>query len=156
MKTLLCLLLLLNLNIFAKDEHHDHDHHHHDEEKTKKSLDAHEHGMSILNIVQDKNNISFEFEMPGFDVVGFEYKAKKKEDIKKVRSALNIMSNYNNMIIISDEAKCKEDVISQMSTFSRYPESEHLKISKSTPKKAAKAFLQLFITKILATFTKDN
>ena len=46
--------------------------------------------------------------MPGFDVVGFEYKAKK-EDIKKVRSALNIMSNYNNMIIISDEAKCKEE-----------------------------------------------
>ena len=28
--------------------------------------------------------LSFEFEMPGFDVVGFEYKAKKKEDIKKV------------------------------------------------------------------------
>ena len=35
-------------------------------------------GMSILNIVQDKK-ISFEFEMPGFDVVGFEYKAKKKK-----------------------------------------------------------------------------
>ena len=63
--------------------------------------------MSILNIVQDKK-ISFEFEMPGFDVVGFEYKAKK-EDIKKVRSALNIMSDYKNMIIISDEAKCKEE-----------------------------------------------
>ncbi|MDC3024037.1 DUF2796 domain-containing protein [Alphaproteobacteria bacterium] len=109
MKTLLCLLLLLNLNIFAKDEHHDHDHHHHDEEKAKKSLDAHEHGMSILNIVQDKKKISFEFEMPGFDVVGFEYKAKKKEDIKKVRSALSIMSDYKNMIIISDEAKCKEE-----------------------------------------------
>ena len=91
MKFLLYLFLLINLTVLAEDDHHDHNHHHNEEKETTKSLSAHEHGVSVLNIVQDLNSISFEFEMPGFDVVGFEYKAKKKEDIKKVRNALNIL-----------------------------------------------------------------
>ena len=111
MKLLICLCLLINMAIFAEDEHHDHDHHHHKEEakKDKQSLSAHEHGVSVLNIVQDKNRLSFEFEMPGFDVVGFEYKAKKKDDIKKVRNALNVLSNYKNMIVITAAANCEEE-----------------------------------------------
>ena len=111
MKLLICLCLLINMAIFAEDEHHDHDHHHHKEEgkKNKQSLSAHEHGVSVLNIVQDMNRLSFEFEMPGFDVVGFEYKAKKKDDIKKVRNALNVLSNYKNMIVIPAEANCEEE-----------------------------------------------
>ena len=111
MKLLICLCLLINMAIFAEDEHHDHDHHHHKQEgkKNKKSLSAHEHGVSVLNIVQDMNRLSFEFEMPGFDVVGFEYKAKKKDDIKKVRNALNVLSNYKNMVAIPAEANCEEE-----------------------------------------------
>ena len=110
MKLLICLCLLINLAIFAEDEHHNHEHHHHKEEKkNKKSLSAHEHGVSVLNVVQDGNNLSFEFEMPGFDIVGFEYKAKKKEDIKKVRNALSILSDYKNMIIIPAEGNCEEE-----------------------------------------------
>ena len=109
MKFLLCFFLLTNLTVLAEDDHHDHNHHHNEEKETTKSLSAHEHGVSVLNIVQDLNSISFEFEMPGFDVVGFEYKAKKKEDIKKVRNALNILSDYQNMIIIPAEAKCEQE-----------------------------------------------
>ena len=36
-------------------------------------------------------------------------KQKKKEDIKKVRNALNILSDYQNMIDMSDEANCKQE-----------------------------------------------
>ena len=79
--------------------------------KNKKSLSAHEHGVSVLNIVQDLNRLSFEFEMPGFDVVGFEYKAKKKDDIKKVKNALNVLSDYKNMIVIPAEANCEKKKI---------------------------------------------
>ena len=110
MKFLLCFFLLTNLTVLAEDDHHDHNHHHNEEKETTKSLSAHEHGVSVLNIVQDLNSISFEFEMPGFDVVGFEYKAKKKEDIKKVRNALNILSDYQNMISIPAEAECEQKV----------------------------------------------
>ena len=103
MKFFISLLLMISFYSFAEDDNHNHDHNHDhtNEESSKKdtkSLDAHVHGVSILNIVQDMKQLSFEFEMPGFDVVGFEYKAKKKEDIKKVRNALGILSDYKNMI----------------------------------------------------------
>ena len=79
MKFIIYLFLSISLYSLAEDDHHNHDHdHHRDEEAKKKSMDAHEHGVSVLNLAQDTNKISFEFEMPGFDVVGFEYKAKKK------------------------------------------------------------------------------
>ena len=107
MKFFTCLLLGISLNSFAAEEHHDHNHDHH-EEKEKISLDAHEHGVSTLNLVQDMKKIAFEFEMPGFDVFGFEYKAKKKEDIKKVKKALNLLSENNNMLEINSEAECKK------------------------------------------------
>ncbi len=112
MKIFLCLLLAISFHSFAEDGHHNHDHSHAKEENSKKdnkSLDAHQHGISILNLVQDMNQLSFEFEMPGFDVVGFEYKAKKKEDIKKVRNALSILSDHNNMINIPARANCKKE-----------------------------------------------
>ena len=111
MKFFISLLLIISFSSFAEDDHHNHDHSHdHSNEeqtkKDKKSLDAHIHGVSVLNLVQDKNQLSFEFAMPGFDVVGFEYEAKKKEDIKKVRNALRILADYNNMISLSLNADC--------------------------------------------------
>ena len=116
MKFFISLLLMISFYSFAEDDHqnhdHDHSHDHTNEEsskKDKKSLDAHVHGVSILNLVQDMKQLSFEFEMPGFDVVGFEYKAKKKEDIKKVRNALGILSDYKNMIDVPANANCKEE-----------------------------------------------
>ena len=114
MKYFISLLLMISFYSFAEDDHHSHDHSHdHTNEesskKDKKSLDAHVHGVSVLNLVQDMKQLSFEFEMPGFDVVGFEYKAKKKEDIKKVRNALSILSDYKNMINVPANANCKEE-----------------------------------------------
>ena len=114
MKFFISLLLMISFYSFAGDDNHNHDHSHDhtNEESSKKdtkSLDSHVHGVSILNIVQDMKQLSFEFEMPGFDVVGFEYKAKKKEDIKKVRNALGILSDYKNMINVPADAKCKEE-----------------------------------------------
>ena len=109
MKYIVILILIISLNCNAEDTDHDHHNEQHKEKTNKKkSLKAHEHGVSILNISQEENNLSFEFEMPGFDVVGFEYKAKKKEDIKKVKNALNIFLDYTNMIKPSVEGKCKK------------------------------------------------
>ncbi len=109
MKYILILILLICFNSFAKEQHHDHDDQHdfhNNETSKKKSLKAHEHGVSILNIAQDENILKFEFEMPGFDVVGFEYEAKKKEDVKKVKNAISILSNYKNMFSLPNEAGC--------------------------------------------------
>ena len=67
----------------------------------KKTLKSHEHGVGVLNIVQEGNTLLVEFEIPGFDILGFEYEAKVEEDIKNVQNALNILSDYKNMIKFS-------------------------------------------------------
>ena len=117
MKILIFLSMLVSLVCFSDnhkhdhhDHHDDHNHQHSDEHKSKKqkSLKSHQHGVGILNIAQEENLLVFEFELPGFDVVGFEYKAKKKDDIKKVKQALSILSDHDNMIEIDNDANCKK------------------------------------------------
>ena len=73
----------------------------------KKSLDTHIHGISTLNVVQEGNTLLFEFEMPGNDVVGFEYEAKEDSDMKKVENAISLLSDYKNMISPSGSGECK-------------------------------------------------
>ena len=110
--------LLFSFNSFSSGKHnHDHDHknekkvkHKHDHDKhdhgKKESLSAHEHGLSKMNIVQDHHKLFIEIEMPGHDVVGFEYKAKTKEDKNKVKEALMLLKNPINVIKIPIKAKC--------------------------------------------------
>ena len=83
---------------------HDHDKHDHDK---KVSLDAHVHGLSVINVVQEKNKVLFDIEMPGFDSVGFEYKAKSQKDKDLVKNALNMLKNPANLFSIPSAANCK-------------------------------------------------
>jgi hypothetical protein len=75
--------------------------------KKKKSLKSHEHGVGVLKIAQENNILFFQFEMPGNDIVGFEYKADKEEDKIKVKNALNILSDYKNMTVPSNNGECE-------------------------------------------------
>ena len=72
----------------------------------KKSLKSHEHGVGILNIAQEDNSLLFEFEIPGFDIVGFEYKAESDEDIEKVAASLRVLSDFKNMLVLPASAEC--------------------------------------------------
>ena len=89
-----------------KHDHDKHDHDKHDHDK-KGSLDAHVHGLSVINVVQEKNKVLFDVEMPGFDTVGFEYKAKSQKDKDLVKNALNTLKNPVNLFSIPSEANCK-------------------------------------------------
>ena len=75
--------------------------------KKKKTIKAHEHGVGVLKIAQENNTLVFDFEIPGSDIVGFEYEAKEEEDVKKVKNALNILYDYNNMILPSGSGECE-------------------------------------------------
>jgi hypothetical protein len=107
MQLILIAFILLNLRAFAEDNHHKHE----DEQTQKASknelIKAHQHGVGILNIAQENSKLIFEFELPGFDIVGFEYKAKKKEDIKKVKQAIKVLSDFSNMISLPTNANCE-------------------------------------------------
>ena len=91
------------------NDKHDHDKHNHDkhDHDKKGSLDAHVHGLSIINVVQEKNKVLFDIEMPGFDTVGFEYKAKSQKDKDLVKNALNMLKNPVNLFSIPSAANCK-------------------------------------------------
>ena len=89
-----------------KHDHDKHDHDKHDHDK-KGSLDAHVHGLSVINVVQEKNKVLFDVEMPGFDTVGFEYKAKSQKDKDLVKNALNMLKNPVNLFSIPSAANCK-------------------------------------------------
>ena len=89
-----------------KHDHDKHDHDKHDHDK-KGSLDAHVHGLSVINVVQENNKVLFDIEMPGFDTVGFEYKAKSQKDKNLVKNALNMLKNPVNLFSIPSEASCK-------------------------------------------------
>jgi len=89
-----------------KHDHDKHDHDKHDHDK-KGSLDAHLHGLSVINVVQEKNKVLFDIEMPGFDTVGFEYKAKSQKDKGLVKNALNMLKNPANLFSIPSAANCK-------------------------------------------------
>ena len=116
---IIIIFILFSFNSFSSGDHkHDHDHkekkvmkkkHDHDkhDHDKKGSLDAHVHGLSIINVVQEKNKVLFDIEMPGFDTVGFEYKAKSQKDKDLVKNALNTLKNPVNLFSIPSEANCK-------------------------------------------------
>ena len=97
--------------------------------KKKKSIKAHEHGVGILNIVQENNTLVFEFEAPGADIVGFEYEAKSDEDKNKIENALNILANYKNIILPSSAGDC-EKVTSNAKVINEGTHSEFISIYK--------------------------
>tara|TARA_A100001035_G_C27596606_1_gene414505 strand:- start:75 stop:668 length:594 start_codon:yes stop_codon:yes gene_type:complete len=116
---IIIIFILFSFNSFSSGDHkHDHDHkekkvmkkkHDHDkhDHDKKGSLDAHVHGLSVINVVQEKNKVLFDIEMPGFDTVGFEYKAKSQKDKDSVKNALNMLKNPVNLFSIPSAANCK-------------------------------------------------
>ena len=116
---IIIIFILFSFNSFSSGNHkHDHDHkekkvmkkkHDHDkhDHDKKGSLDAHVHGLSVINVVQEKNKVLFDIEMPGFDTVGFEYKAKSQKDKDLVKNALNMLKNPDNLFTIPSAANCK-------------------------------------------------
>ena len=106
-KFIILAFILLNMRAFTEDNHHDHKDEQSQKASKNESIKAHQHGVGILNIAQENSKLIFEFELPGFDIVGFEYKAKKKEDIKKVKQAIKVLSDFSNMISLPTNANCE-------------------------------------------------
>ena len=71
-----------------------------------RQVDKHEHGTGELNIAVEGDSIELEFILPGFDVVGFEYKASSETDIAKIRNALMTFKDPDNMFLFPDKAQC--------------------------------------------------
>jgi hypothetical protein len=71
-----------------------------------RQLDAHEHGVSALNIAIDGTTVSMELMAPGADIVGFEYEAKTDADREKIDVAVAALNAPLDLFRMPDAASC--------------------------------------------------
>ncbi|MEM9317504.1 MAG: DUF2796 domain-containing protein [Pseudomonadota bacterium] len=74
-----------------------------------RELDAHEHGVSLLNIAVDGDQVVINLEAPGADIVGFEYEASTAADIAAVDGALATLADPMALFVMPDAAGCVLD-----------------------------------------------
>ncbi len=98
MKLIYTPLLALALPMMAEDGH--------------REMDAHEHGVSKVQIAIEKENIEIHLTAPGADIVGFEYAATSGEDKDAVADAIQKLGQASNLFAFNDEAHCRVSEIS--------------------------------------------
>lgn len=78
--------------------------------ETTREMDAHEHGVGVLNIAIDGTTVAMEFEAPGADIVGFEYEAKSDADLAAIDAAVGTLAAPLDLFVMSDAAGCSVDM----------------------------------------------
>ena len=71
-----------------------------------RQLDAHEHGVGALNIAAEGSDVLMELEVPGADIVGFEYAAKTDADRKAVDAAVATLATPLDLFVLPAAAGC--------------------------------------------------
>ncbi|MEM6421930.1 MAG: DUF2796 domain-containing protein [Pseudomonadota bacterium] len=72
----------------------------------KRALDAHEHGVSLLNIAIEGNTVAMGLESPGADIVGFEHPATTAEDKAAVEAAKATLGDPLALFVTPAAAGC--------------------------------------------------
>lgn len=71
-----------------------------------RQLDAHEHGVGTLNIAMDGPIVEMAFEVPGADIVGFEYAAESAADLAAIDQAIATLSAPLDLFVMPAAAGC--------------------------------------------------
>lgn len=71
-----------------------------------REFEAHEHGVSELNIAIDGHTLTMEIHAPGLDIVGFEYTPQSAKDKAAVEDAVSILSDPARIMTLSAAADC--------------------------------------------------
>jgi hypothetical protein len=72
----------------------------------KRSVDAHEHGASALNIAIEGTKVTIELEAPGNDIVGFEKEAKTDKQKAAVEAAKTKLAAPLELFVMPAAAGC--------------------------------------------------
>lgn len=71
-----------------------------------RQLDAHEHGVGVLNIAAEGSTLLMELRAPGADIVGFEYSPETDADTAAVDGALATLGQPLSLFAIPEAAGC--------------------------------------------------
>ena len=75
-------------------------------EETRRELDAHEHGHGSLTVAIEEGRMHMELEVPGADIVGFEYAPESDEDIAAVEQAKVVLAQPLSLFVLPEAAGC--------------------------------------------------
>lgn len=68
---------------------------------------AHEHGVGLMNIAVETQNVEIELESPGADIVGFEHAAKTSAQKKAIEAAEDKLKDGDRLFAFPSGAKCR-------------------------------------------------
>ncbi|WP_108814144.1 zinc uptake protein ZrgA [Loktanella sp. Alg231-35] len=71
-----------------------------------RQLDAHEHGVSALNMAIDGTTVALELHAPGADIVGFEYAAESDADLAAIDAAITALGAPLDLFVMPQAAAC--------------------------------------------------
>ena len=69
--------------------------------------EAHEHGVGVMNIAIQGNEVEIELELPADNVVGFEHEARTATEKKRVQDAAAKLKKAANVVVLPEGAACK-------------------------------------------------
>lgn len=96
---LLLTSLLITPVASASNEHHHESHRQHT---------AHNHGHSILNLVQEGQNVELIFESPAANIVGFEHNPTNQDEKQLINKALVTLKMGERLFVFSPDAQCTQ------------------------------------------------
>ena len=76
-------------------------------EEQPRQLGAHVHGAGTLNVAIEGNTVSFEFNAPAHDIVGFEHEPSTPEQKATLAAATQTLKNVTEIFAIPQSAGCK-------------------------------------------------
>lgn len=76
-------------------------------EERHREAGPHVHGHGALNIAIENNRVSMELEVPGMDIVGFEHRARTKEQKTALSKAMTQLGNPLTLFKLPPAADCK-------------------------------------------------
>ncbi|MCA0873078.1 DUF2796 domain-containing protein [Seohaeicola saemankumensis] len=72
-----------------------------------REMDAHEHGVSTLELAIEHGKVEMNLTSPGADIVGFEYAASSDADKDTVEAAIRMMLLPENIVTLPKAAECR-------------------------------------------------
>ena len=91
--------------------------------ESERQLGPHQHGHGSLNLAVEGQTVQMELEVPGVDIVGFEYEAKTAEDRAKMEAAEKKLAQPLALFVLPGKAGCK--VTSAKVSIARESETDH-------------------------------
>ena len=75
-------------------------------DKERRQFDAHEHGVTTLNIALDNNELVAELEGPAMNFIGFEHPPRTDEQKQAVTDTIALLKNNAQLIAANSAAEC--------------------------------------------------